>query len=801
MFKNYLKISFRNLIREKVYTLIIIIGLSISIVSFLLIVLYIQNELSYDKHIPDADRLYRCVELQHAEGVGDQHVAVTMGPLAEALVNDFPEVEKAVRLLAWGSFPIEYNGKQFNEDFIVFTDPEIFELFNVQLIRGDTSSALDELKSIIVSEKVAKKFFNSVDEAVGKIVTFYNKEGFLITGVMKDQPENAHFKMEVLIPFKYIESQFSWLKGWGSNSLDTYIRLAKGTDYHELEEKFEEFLLKYIDIPEEDRHRMFQLYLQPVLDIHLKSDKMKFQVMNYNQGSITLIYVFSIVAILIIIIACINFINIAISRSVKRSKEVGIRKVLGANRRNLIYQFLGESFIITFISILFALVLVEFLLPSFNQILDTSLEIDFINNWIFNFGLLAILLIVSFFSGAYPAFYLSRFHPIKILKNTSSLRNTKSGILSKILVVFQFVISISLIFCIMIIYTQFNYILNKDLGYNYNDVVSIPLFNNNTPEKIEQIKNELRQNPNIINISVGSSVSGASGTQATITVDDTAQSRITSRICCVDYNFFQMMEIPVIKGRNFSKEYALDENEAVILNESAVHYLGWDDPIGKVFKPMLLDTVTKKRVIGVIQDYHYYSLHSKIEPAVYIIDNERNRTLCIKLNKSTIKETVEFIESKWNELFPGVPFEMVFANEQLREYYEDEENTMKLFTFFTLLSIIISCLGLYGLISYIVEQRTKEIGIRKVLGSKTSQIVSLLTKNFIKLVLIAGIIASPIAWYFMDKALQNFAYRINISWYYFVIAIVVALIIAILTILYHALKTANKNPVDALKYE
>ena len=353
----------------------------------------------------------------------------------------------------------------------------------------------------------------------------------------------------------------------------------------------------------------------------------------------------------------------------------------------------------------------------------------------------------------------------------------------------------------MIIYTQFNYVLNKDLGYNYNDVVSIPLFNNNTPEKIEQIKNELRQNPNIINISVASSVSGASGTQATITIDDTAQTRITSRICCVDYNFFQMMEIPVIKGRNFSKEYALDENEAVILNESAVHYLGWDDPIGKVFKPMLIDTVTKKRVIGVIQDYHYYSLHSKIEPAVYIIDNERNRTLCVKLNKSAIKETVEFIESKWNELFPGVPFEMVFANEQLKEYYEDEENTMKLFTFFTLLSIIISCLGLYGLISYIVEQRTKEIGIRKVMGSKTSQIVSLLTKNFIKLVLIAGIIASPIAWYFMDKALQNFAYRINISWYYFVIAIVVALIIAILTILYHALKTANKNPVDALKYE
>ena len=797
MIFNYIKLSIRNLLNQKSYSIINIVGLSIGIAAFLLIFLHIQYELGYNKHIPESDRLYRCVEIQQAPGVGQQHVAVTMGPLGEALVTDFPEIEKAVRILYWGSRPLQHDDKFFDQNFVVFADPEVFDLFGIKLIVGDTANALKEMNSFVVSRKVAEKMFGSVADAMGKIVQI-NDKPFSVTAVMENQPEQASFRMEVLVPFEFMETNFSWLKGWNNNSIDTYVQLQKGTDVDALTAKFPEFISKHVE--SDDTDWQWKLYLQAVPDIHLKSGHIKFQVMNYKQGDVNMIYVFSIIAGLIILLACINFINLSIAQSVKRSREVGMRKVMGADRFNLMNQFLGESFILTLISIILALLMVYYILPYFNEILDATFKLDFYHNWIFNIGLLLILILVSLVAGVYPAFYLSRFNPIKVLKSGVQSEGSQSGWLTKSLVVFQFIISIGMIFSIAVTYDQFNYALNKDIGINYTDVLSVNLYDKNDKDNVAFLKNEFGFNPNVKDISFVSDVNGVAGSQGAIWVDDTTETSITVRYGFVDYNFFEMMEIPIIIGRNFNKDFAMDDSISVILNKAAVDYLGWDDPIGKTFKPFI-DTVTKMKVIGVIEDYHYYSIHSKIEPAIYMINPDRSYNLAVKINNINKQETITYLEETWNSHFPGIPFNYQMAKERVQQEYKNEESTFKVFSFFTILSLVISCLGLYGLTALIVERMNREIGIRKVFGGSVFQIVKLLINNFIKLILIAGIIATPIAWYIMDKALDSFAYHIIISWKYFIGAILTALCVAVVTIIYHALRAATSNPIDILRYE
>lgn len=798
MVYNYIKLGIRNLLNQKSYSIINIIGLSIGIAAFLLIFLHIQYELGFNKHIPQSDQLYRCVEIQQASGVGEQHVAVTMGPLAKTLVSEFPEIEKAVRLLYWGSRPIEYDNKFFDQQFVIFTEPEVFDLFGIELIRGDTANALKEINSIVLSRKVATKICGSVEEAMNKMVLI-NGESFMVTGVMEDQLEQTSFRLEALVPFKFMESQYPTLKIWGSNSMDTYVRLTKDADIDALSAKFPEFVTKYS--PADDPAYQWQLYLQSVNDIHLKSGHIKFQVMNFKEGNLKMIYVFSIIAGLIILLACVNFINLSIAQSVKRSKEVGLRKVVGADRINLISQFLGESTILTFISIILALLIAYSILPYFNDILGASFKIDFFGNWIFNIGLVIMLVFVSLVAGMYPAFYLSNYDPVKVLKSGIDTEGSSSGILTKALVIFQFVISIGMIFSINVIYDQYNYALNKDIGINYDNILSIRLYDKNDEDNVAYLKSKFSSNPNVLDVAFVSNVNGVAGTQSTIYVDDTSETRLSARFGFVDYNFFEMMEVPIIAGRNFSKEYALDDSVAVILNRAAVDFLGWDDPIGKQFRPFLMDTVTKMKVIGVIEDYHYYSIHSKIEPAIYTITPEMSYFLAVKINEKNMAETIAYLEETWNNQFPAIPFNYQLAKDEIQNLYSNEENTLKILSLFTILSIVISCLGLYGLTALIVERKYREIGIRKVFGSSVSQIINLLVINFIKLILIAGIVATPIAWYFMDMALNSFAYHITISWLYFLKSILFAMIVALVTIIYHALKAATANPVDVLKYE
>ncbi|OFY49657.1 MAG: hypothetical protein A2W85_07270 [Bacteroidetes bacterium GWF2_41_31] len=797
MILNYLKLGIRNLRKQLSYSIINIIGLSIGIAAFLLIALHIQYETGFNEEIPNSDQLYRCVEIQQAPGVGEQHVAVTMGPLGDGLVTEFPEVEKSVRILFWGSQPLQYNDQFFDQNHVLFIDPSAFELFGIKLIAGDTATALKELNSFVPSRKLAVKMFGTVEEAMGKVFQI-NGKPFVVTAVMENMPEQMSVRMEALIPFANMETKYSWLNGWNNNSIDTYVRVRKGTDMEVLASKFPDFVSKHVDV--EDSHWQWKLYLQPVRDIHLKSGHIKFQVMNYNQGNINTVYVFSIIAALIILLACVNFINMAIAQTVKRSKEVGLRKVMGAERINLIGQFLGESTILTFISILLALLLAELLLPTFNQMLGTDFSLDFLGNWILNIGLVIILILVSLVAGFYPAFYLSKLNPMSIFRSTTGSKGGSSAWLTKALVIFQFVISIAMIFSIAVIYDQYKYALNKDMGINYTNVMSVKLYDKNDKTSVEFLKNEFKRIPDVRDVAFVSDINGVAGSQSSVTVDDTTEIRITMRYGYVDYNFFNMMDIPIITGRNFSKDYAFDDSNAVILNRAAVNFLGWDNPIGKQFMPFL-DTVTKMKVIGVIEDYHYYSIHSKIEPAVYMIRPEMSYNLAVKINGINKEQTIAAMEKIWNEHFQGIPFNYHMAKDRIRDEYKSEENTFKIFSLFTLLSLVISCLGLYGLTALTIEKKNREIGIRKVFGGSISRILVFLTIDFVQLILIAGLISTPIAWYLMNKSLESFAYHIVVSWKYFVLSILSALIVAVITIVYHAYKAASSNPVDVLHYE
>lgn len=797
MFRSYLKIAMRNLLRQWSYTLINVFGLTVGIAAFLLIALYIQYHLSFDKHIPDSGRLYRVVQIQHPQGVDEQHVAVNMGPFTEAVLKDIPEATNAVRVMSWGSQDVRVGDQHFTQAHAVWTDPSVFTLFGIELLLGDTATALADIRNVVLSETVARKFFGSIEEAAGQVIEFNNETGYQVTAIMQDQPHHAHMRMEMLVSYETALINYPWLRTWTSNSMAAYVQLQKEADYRLVGEKITAMLDNYFE--EDANFRPHSMYLQSVDDVHLFSNHIKFQV-NYQMGNSRLILVFAVVAMITILIACINFINLAIARSVKRAKEVGMRKVMGANRYNLIYQFLGESMLITLAAILLSLVVVELALPEFNRLLGTQLQMQLLQNPLFNTGLLTVWIIVSVLSGIYPAFFMSRYKAVEVLKGSGGQSAKAGGWLGKSLVVFQFSVAIVLIFVVLVTQKQINFVLNKDLGYNYENVLGLYLQGGNPDKKADLLRPRLLQLPEVKAVAAASFINGVSGNQSTITVDDTAQQHITVRFGYVDEDFFPLMGIQIVAGRNFSRDYLNDERESIILNQAAVAYLGWENPIGKRFQPVSLDTTNKRTVIGVINDYHYYSVHSRIEPAAYIISRENFGLMCVKYQGESKADLISKLEDEWLSLFPTTPFDTLVASERLERQYAGDRNTLRLFLMFTLLSILISGMGLYGLTAIHVEQRTREIGIRKVLGGSVEQLMTLVFKEFLALVILAAVIAIPFGYYFSGQFLDQFAYRISIGWQQAVLALFSAIMIASLTIIYHARRAAATNPVDSLKY-
>jgi putative ABC transport system permease protein len=798
MIFHYLKTGLRSLVRQKVYSLINILGLGTGIASFILILLFLQNELSYERHIPESADIYRLVEIQTPAGIDVQHVAITSGPWAPTLKDNLPELEEAVRMMPVGGRVFRAEDKIIREGNCYYADPSVFRMFHVRLRDGNPETALSEPNTAVLSVSLAERLFETSD-VMGKTFRF-GETPFVVTGIMHDYDHNSHLKLPVLLSYATAEAAHPELQHFGNNSMATYLLLGKGTKKEQAEENIRALIddqmtqMGLHDVPRP------QMYLQPMQDIYLKSQHIKFSIYN-AKGDINLVYIFSAVAILVLLIACINFINLSTARSSKRSLEVGIRKVVGAKPVNLVTQFLGESVIITFLGLVVAVGLVELFLPDFNSLLGTDLHVDFLGNWIFNIGLLGLLLVVGFIAGIYPALYLSRFKPLFAIGAKNTGGGSATGTLRKVLVIFQFTISTLLVFSTLIIYTQWVYMRSKDLGISYEDVVSVRILQRQTDEIVLQnLKSELLTHPGITGAAVSSGVNGVGFSQGTVTALDSVEVALMVRFGFVDEEFFPLMEVPLVQGRNFSRDYRMDASRAAILNQAAVRALGWTDAIGKRFRVGFIGE-EPFTVVGVIRDYNYFSLENAIEPAFYVVLPERFNTLVVKINPLNREEAMGHLEATWASAFQDLPFEAEFATETIMDQYDRDSNIMKVVSYFAVLCIIISALGLYGLAAFVAEQKKREIGIRKVLGDSVTGVVMHLQKDFMKLVGIALVISLPLAWYSMGRYLENYAYRISQNWWHFAVTIAMVTLIAFLTIFYHAYKAALANPVDSIKAE
>ncbi len=613
---------------------------------------------------------------------------------------------------------------------------------------------------------------------------------------MQNYPRNSHIRFDMLGSYVTLEDQLSWLKSWNTNTLATYVLLKEGVAQSEVEERFPEFLDKHVGPASE---RSFELYLQPLQHIHLHSGHIRYQSFNFNQGSINDVYLFSTIAAFVLLIACINFMNLSTARSAKRAREVGLRKVVGSNRKQLITQFLGESIITTFLSLIVALALVQLVYPTFKTIFENRIIVDYYENWIFILELVGIALIVGVIAGSYPAFFLSGYQPVETLKGAFT-STAKGSVLRKALVLAQFAIAITLIISTGLIRDQMEFIRNKELGFNKDQVVYLPLRSSEVRDKVALLKHELKKHANIADVTASAGLGGASDSQGTMEIaNSNGEVEMMMRYSYVDFDFVESMKMQIVQGRDFSRKFASDTLTSVIINEAAVKEIGWKNPIGKEF--VRSGDAPNYSVVGVVKDYHFYSLRQKIEPLIMMVNPDRFRFLLIKVSPHGVGDTIADIESIWNKYVPGRPFEYDFLDEHFREIYRSDENAARLFASFAFIAIFIACLGLLGLASFTTEQKTKEIGIRKVLGASVTGLVLLLSREFTKWVAVASVIAFPVAYLVMQDWLENFVYRTQVDIITFISAAILVILIALATVSFQAIKAALSNPVDALRYE
>ena len=801
MFKNYFKIALRNIRRHKTYSFINIIGLAIGMACCILILLYVQDELSYDSYHANADHIYRLVAQGKSSGGEERRNAAIGAPIAKIFSNALPEIRKAARLYSEDRVLVKNGEKKFFEERFFFADPDIFDVFSFSFIRGDSQTALDAPYSVIITESIAQRYFNE-DDPIGKSVIVNNEHTFNITAVIQDVPSNSHFKFDFLAPLRTLADLHGerFLTHPGYLSFYSYLLLEEETNPAELEQKFHVMLTQYLG---EQAASMRSFHLQPLKSIHLHS-KIGSEI--EVNGEISYIYIYSAIAFFILLIASFNFMNLSTARSARRAKEVGMRKVLGAFRLQLVKQFLGESVILSFLSLFLATILAELSLRVFNSLTGKELALNYFGNIGIFLGLVGIVLIVGIIAGLYPALFLSRFNPVRTLKGKLGTGG-KSGSFRRFLVVAQFAISIILITGTIIIQNQLNYMRNRNLGFNKEQVVVIPVNDPGISQAYESIKTEFRQSPSVINATASSSVPGKPFMTITYRIEAPPESEHPKFITYfVDYDFLDTLGIELAAGRNFSKEFATDESSAFILNETAVRKLGWDDPLNKqiIWPSSLLrrDAIVKTgRVIGVVKDFNVTSLHQVIEPVILHIRPKNFHGISARIRTENVPETLAFLKEKTTKFSPLFPFEYSFLDDDFDKLYRADKKVGQLVGIFSSLTIFVACLGLFGLASFTAEQRTKEIGIRKVLGSSISGIILLLSKEFLKWILVANIIAWPIAWYLSKNWMQNFAYRSSIGFWIFLLSGSLALIIAFLTISYQSIKAALANPIDSLRYE
>lgn len=807
MLKNYLKIAIRSISKNKVYSFINIFGLAIGITCCIAIMLFVRDELSYDRFNKYADQTYR-IHFHAFFNHKDLNLAESCAPLEPTLIRDFPEVITATRLRNFGFPVMRYKDKAFSEERFYWADSTFFNVFTVHFIEGDPKTALTQPNTVVITQEIAKKYFGN-ENPMGKILNADRRRDYIVTGVVDGFPRDAHFRFDFLGSLTTYDDSRNQI--WLNNNYYTYVVLRKGTNPAVFEKKLNEDLRKYIG-PQlkaatgvtfdqfEAAGNRAGFYLQPLTSIHLYSH------LDYEiepNSDISYIYIFSAIAIAILLIACINFMNLSTARSEKRAKEVGIRKTLGSSRKKLISQFLSESIVMSFISILIAIGLVEFLLPLFNDISGKHLSLNVVDN-IYSVPLFIIFAVfVGLLAGSYPAFYLSSALPVQVLKSDGK-KGSRKSLLRSILVISQFVVSIVLFISTLVIYNQLRFIQNKNLGFNKEQVIII----NKTDDigaQINSFKQELLSNPNVISVTNSDGIPGdQNGDNVFEPEGKTSSDAQSLRTLQCDYDFAKTYQFQMASGRFLSKDHPSDSS-AVVLNEAAVRAFGIKDPVGKYLSGLSsTNQVTPKYdIIGVIKNFNYESLHQKIRPLIIGMFQRGGfgRFVSVRISPNNYQSTIEFLSNTWKKYAGNEAFEYNFLDQNLQHLYKADERTSKIAAVFSVLAILIACLGLLGLAAFITEQRTKEIGIRKVLGASVPELISLLSTEFVKWVIIANIIAWPLAYYIMNNWLKDFAYRINISFWIFAISGLLAILIALLTVSLYAIKAATANPIKSLRYE
>jgi len=795
MVKNLFKIAIRNILKEKTYSLINILGLTIGITGSVFLGLYIIDELSYDKYHQNASNIYRIVS--HIKEPDNEFTwAVAQIPLADELKSNYTDIIDVVRFYGMGRLLFKNEDKQFYEEDVYLADSTVMDVFTYQFLAGDPETALDNPNSIILTKSLAIKYFGE-DKPLDKTLQNQRGDEYQVTAVIEDIPTNSHFHFDALISKS---SNPDYGSSWGNFGVFTYIHLPEGYDLSKMNENFEKVLEDHVNPIFASMGITINYEMQRITDIHLHS---KIQDEAESNGDISYIYIFSAVAFFMLIIASINYMNLATARSVKRAKEVGIRKVMGSQRNQLIFQFISESLILSIIALVVSIGLIYLLLPQFNQISGKSIPFSYLFQPEILIGLMAVIVFVGIVAGSYPAFYLSGFKPVDVLNGKNIAKGGNSG-LRKVLVVFQFSISVFMLISTMVVYDQLHYLQEKDLGFNKDHLVRMELASREIREKSEVIRNKFLEISSVINVASASDSPGSNVGKLIIRVelnDGTTDERGVD-LFSADYDFIETLGMTIVEGRNFSRDILSDTSGACLVNESMVKRMSWDEPLGKRFYFGDGDNERIFKVVGVVKDYHQNSLYSEIEPLM-ILHRENRYYMYVKIDGTNISQTIASLENVWKDLNQGLPFEYQFLDQDFDSQYDADRKRGTLFTAFSTLTIVIACLGLLGLASFTTEQRTKEIGIRKVIGANLQSIIYLVSKEFLLLILIAIVLAFPAAYYFMDNWLQSFSYKININneVLTFLLSSLLAIVITLSTVGFHTIRAAISNPVNALRSE
>jgi putative ABC transport system permease protein len=807
MIKNYLRSALRNIKRHPFISFINIFGLTVGLTCCLLIVVYVINERSYDRSNKNADNIYRVTRIFYsAPNVESLHLSAIAPAFGPRLIAAFPNIKEMTRTLPSSTTSFRYKEKLFNEQHLFFADQNFFDFFTVPVLKGDAHKSLEEPYSVMLTPEMAQKYFGSEDPMNKEIILDNSKHAFKITGIFTPLPANSHMHPDILVSFTtlndstiYGEKQLA--TSFGNNAFYTYLMLPKNDNVERFRAQLPDFLDKYCAVlgaPAKLKvHNTTSLTLQKLTDIHLTShldDEIE------ENGNINRVYIFSAIALFILLIACINYMNLSTARSALRAKEIGIRKVVGAERKEIIAQFLSESVLITWFSLLLAFGLTVLMLPLIANMSGLQLTIDRLMNWQVLVPVLALPFVIGLLSGIYPALFMSSFIPAKVLKGVFKV-DTSSFSFRKVLVVFQFSISIMLIVATIVVYRQLQYIQDKDLGFSKDHVLTMG-YDGSLSKQFDAFRSDLLRNPGIKEVGRSSRIPSGrlldDQSAAVLEGGSLQPLKVDLKQLTVDEGFIPTFGIQMLAGRNFSKDIKTDSNKWII-NETTVKTLGWKTPENALNKQIKYGNVIGY-VVGVMKDFHFESLHQPIIPMI-LLYNPYYSHLSIKIDGSNLQSSIAAIRQTWQHYLPNTPFDFSFLDVRFDQLYRSEQQQGTLFTIFSCIAIFIACLGLFGLSAFTISQRVKEIGVRKVLGASVNQIVIELSKDFLKLVIVAAVIALPFAWYLMNKWLTDFASRISISWWILALAGVTALIIAFATISIQSIKAAMANPVKSLRSE